>query len=179
MSQTYSKPAHAVPVASARPRPSTVRSDEWPAWFSFWFSGCWRALAKGTAWAGFYCVILLLLLASARPDQNQKAMASQPGPEGPWPTGARWRVLTAMFAGGTVMFTRVTVMSVVATVVFVAADANPAFLGARRLCTRENAVFVRKSRFLLENHEFSRLRPATSLILRNASHICGHCHNAR
>ena len=43
-------------------RPSTVRSDEWPAWFSFWFSGCWRALAKGTAWAFFYCVILLLLL---------------------------------------------------------------------------------------------------------------------
>ena len=34
-------------------RPSTVRSDEWPAWFSFWFSGCWRALSKGTAWAGF------------------------------------------------------------------------------------------------------------------------------
>ena len=24
---------------------------------SFWFSGCWRALAKDTAWAGFYCVI--------------------------------------------------------------------------------------------------------------------------
>ena len=51
---------------------------------------------------------------------------------------------TAMFAGGTVMFTRATVMSVAATVMFVAADANPAFLGARRLCTRENAVFVRK-----------------------------------
>ena len=49
---------------------------------------------------------------------------------------------TAMFAGGTVMFTRVTVMSVAATVMFVAADANPAFLGARRLCTRENAVSV-------------------------------------
>ena len=32
-------------------------SAEWPAWFSFWFSGCWRALAKGTAWAGFYCAI--------------------------------------------------------------------------------------------------------------------------
>ena len=59
---------------------------------------------------------------------------------------------TAMFAGGTVMFTRVTVMSVAATVMFVMADATPAFLGARRLCTRENAVFVRKSRFLLENH---------------------------
>ena len=29
--------------------------------FPFWFSGCWRALAKGTAWAGFCCVILLLL----------------------------------------------------------------------------------------------------------------------
>ena len=50
----------------------------------------------------------------------------------------------AMFAGGTVMFTRSIVMYVTATVVFVAADANPAFLGARRLCTRENAVFVRK-----------------------------------
>ena len=32
---------------------STVRSEEFPAWFSFWFYGCWRALAKGTAWAGF------------------------------------------------------------------------------------------------------------------------------
>ena len=43
--------------------PSTARSGEWPAWFSFLFSGCWRALAKGTAaWAGFYCTILLLLL---------------------------------------------------------------------------------------------------------------------
>ena len=35
-----------------------MRSDEWPAWFSFWFSGCWRALAKGTALAGFYCAII-------------------------------------------------------------------------------------------------------------------------
>ena len=52
---------------------------------------------------------------------------------------------TAMFAGATVMFTRATVMSVAAAVVFVAADASPAFLGARRLCTRENAVFVRKT----------------------------------
>ena len=52
---------------------------------------------------------------------------------------------TAIFAGGTVMFTRATVMSVAATVIFVAAGANPAFLGARRLCTRENAVFVRKT----------------------------------
>ena len=26
-------------------------------WLWVWFSGCWRALAKGTAWAGFYCVI--------------------------------------------------------------------------------------------------------------------------
>ena len=30
-------------------------------------------------------------VASARPDQNPKEMASQSGPEGPWPTGARWR----------------------------------------------------------------------------------------
>ena len=72
---------------------------------------------------------------------------------------------TAMFAGATVMFTRATVMSVAATVMFVAADSNPAFLGARWLCTRENAVFVRKPSFLLENHKFSRLRPATSLVL--------------
>ena len=34
-----------------------ARSGEWPAWFSFWFSGCWRALAKGTVWAGFYRAI--------------------------------------------------------------------------------------------------------------------------
>ena len=33
--------------------PSTARFGEWPAWLSFWFSGCWRALAKGTAWAFF------------------------------------------------------------------------------------------------------------------------------
>ena len=33
--------------------PSTARSGKWwPAWFSFWFSGRWRTLAKGTAWAG-------------------------------------------------------------------------------------------------------------------------------
>ena len=38
-----------------------LRSVEWPAWFSFWFSGCWRALAKGTARVGFDCEILLLL----------------------------------------------------------------------------------------------------------------------
>ena len=31
-------------------------------------------------------------VASARPDQNPRAMASQSGPEEPWPTGARWRV---------------------------------------------------------------------------------------
>ena len=30
-------------------------------------------------------------IASARPDQNPRAVASQPGPEGPCPTGARWR----------------------------------------------------------------------------------------
>ena len=41
--------------------PSTVRSGEWPAWFSFLFSGRWRSLAKGTAWAFFYCAITLLL----------------------------------------------------------------------------------------------------------------------
>jgi hypothetical protein len=30
---------------------------------------------------------------SARPDQNPREIASQSGPEGPWPTGARWRAL--------------------------------------------------------------------------------------
>ena len=30
-------------------------------------------------------------VASDRPDQNPRAVASQPGPEGSWPTGARWR----------------------------------------------------------------------------------------
>jgi hypothetical protein len=33
-------------------------------WLSFWFSGCWRALEKGTttSWAGFYCSVFLLLV---------------------------------------------------------------------------------------------------------------------
>ena len=38
-------------------------------------------------------------VASARPDQNPKEMASQSGPEGPWPTGARWRVQLAVGVG--------------------------------------------------------------------------------
>ena len=33
------------PMPVAPPWPSTVRSDDWPAWFSFWVSGCWRALS--------------------------------------------------------------------------------------------------------------------------------------
>ena len=56
-----------------------------------------------------------------------------------------------------------------ATVLFVAADANPAFLGARRLCMRENAVFVRKTEVSagkpkLFAPEVS-LRPANFLVL--------------
>ena len=53
--------------------PSTVRSGEWPAWFFFWFSGRWRALAKGTAWAGFYRAVLLLLgfVVSSRPSRGK------------------------------------------------------------------------------------------------------------
>ncbi len=47
-----------------------MRSDEWPAWFSFWFSGCWRALAKGTAWAGFYCVIPVSYTTSDAADEE-------------------------------------------------------------------------------------------------------------
>ena len=41
-------------VLALRQMSCPSRSGEWPAWFSFWFSGCWRALATcGTAWAGF------------------------------------------------------------------------------------------------------------------------------
>ena len=54
-------PASFLTRNSRNSRPSTVCSDEWPAWFSFWFSGRWRALAKGTVWAVFFRVILLLL----------------------------------------------------------------------------------------------------------------------
>ena len=58
--------------------PSTVRSGEWPTWFSFWFSGCRRALAKGQRHGvdGFYCAILLLLPhrpLSNRPGQRRRA----------------------------------------------------------------------------------------------------------
>ena len=50
------------PPMSTPPRPSTMRSDEWPAWFSFWFSGCWRALAKGTAWAFFKVQFIIIII---------------------------------------------------------------------------------------------------------------------
>ena len=45
----------------------------------FWFSGCWRALAKGTAWAFFVCAILLLLGCSRL---GQTAPAHFPGASG-------------------------------------------------------------------------------------------------
>ena len=38
-------------------------------------------------WRGFAVPV-----ASALPDQNPRAMASQSGLEDPWPTGKRWRV---------------------------------------------------------------------------------------
>ena len=50
--------------------PSTVRFGDWPAWFSFWFSGRWRALSKGTARAGFYRTVLLSTLHRARVGQG-------------------------------------------------------------------------------------------------------------
>ena len=43
---------------------------------------------------------------------------------------------TVMFTGATMIFTRATAISLAATVMIVSADANPAFLGARRLCQR-------------------------------------------
>ena len=52
---------------SERPWPSTARSDKWPAWFSFWFSGYWRALAKGAAWAFFIAQFTIIELLSDRP----------------------------------------------------------------------------------------------------------------
>jgi hypothetical protein len=42
------------PTAGSQAKFSTAGAfGEWPAWVSFWFSGCLRALAKCTAWAGF------------------------------------------------------------------------------------------------------------------------------
>jgi hypothetical protein len=76
-----------------------VRSGEWPAWFSFWFSGCWRALlAKGTAWAGgfivkfffFFCfvfcggspavffLVFLVYIAFSRPPTRPNDNTTQP-----------------------------------------------------------------------------------------------------
>ena len=52
---------------------------------------------------------------------------------------------TLVFAGGTAVFAGGTMVSMAATVIFAAADANPAFLGVRRVCTRENVGFVRKT----------------------------------
>ena len=47
----------AAPPTQTRP---TYRAASGAFWFFFWFSGCWRALAKGTARAGcFYRAVLL------------------------------------------------------------------------------------------------------------------------
>ena len=47
----------------------------------FWFSGCWWALAKGTAWAGFCLGILLLLdRAAGRPRRPSRGGAVAPPP---------------------------------------------------------------------------------------------------
>ena len=40
---------------SPSPPPGGSPTNGRATWFSFWFSGCWRALAKGTAWAGLLC----------------------------------------------------------------------------------------------------------------------------
>ena len=37
--------------------PSTVRSGEWPAWFSFWFSGRWQGACRRHGVGGFLCAI--------------------------------------------------------------------------------------------------------------------------
>ena len=55
--------------------PSTARSGEWPAWVST--SRCWRALATGTAWAGFVAFLSLSgepvrHLAPGREDDRKK-----------------------------------------------------------------------------------------------------------
>ena len=68
-------------VAQHKPGPSTARSGEWPAWFFFWFSGCWRALAKGTAWAGFpkaQFIIIIIISCSAQATSFRKATWSSP-----------------------------------------------------------------------------------------------------
>ena len=45
--------------------PSRAPTNGRPVFFSCWFSGCWRALAEGTAWAVLCRVTIFLLLASA------------------------------------------------------------------------------------------------------------------
>ena len=70
MSQTQTRPRRSSRKHPPRPKPKgsgygpppCAPANGRPGFpFAFWFSGCWRALAKGTAWAGFYCLILLLL----------------------------------------------------------------------------------------------------------------------
>ena len=41
-----------------------------PAWFSFWLSGCWRALAKGTAWAVVFIVQFTIITVVAGPKKT-------------------------------------------------------------------------------------------------------------
>ena len=43
------------------------------------FSGGWRALAKGTSWAGVYCAMPLLRISSALPHVHLRSQGSRPG----------------------------------------------------------------------------------------------------
>ena len=54
-------PVRTVTAESRTQSPPRLWELNRSCWFSFWFSGFWRALSKGTAWAGFYCEMLLLL----------------------------------------------------------------------------------------------------------------------
>ena len=73
-------------------------------------------------------------VASARPDQNPKEMASQSGPEGPWPTGAR--VVVVLVVVVLVLVVAVVVgPAVVVEVVLVDTDeVKPRALIEKRLC---------------------------------------------
>ena len=57
------------------------------------FFGVFLALGDDGEWRIKHKPAHAVPVASARPDQNPRAVASQSGPEGPWPTSARWRVL--------------------------------------------------------------------------------------
>ena len=144
-------------------------------------SRSWVPVPKMPTESGCPSVALLIIkhkpahavpVASARPDQNPKEMASQPGPGGPWPTGTRWRVLAIanrrfLRGGGCV-----DVLASTATLHRALRDGRPGFPGADgrlparsrcgRVCVKFYLLIRSRAVFATKRHGTPRFSPFIS-----------------